>query len=225
MQNARSISSYSCVLCVSVSNRCSCCSYTLYAYTYIYPSSWILVLNSNFSRAYTISEKARDTHQIMNIYVNIVQHYARSAQLEKYAALYPSCAMWYISCRLYNRMRTFEEYRLTCVVCSFVMVFLGSGGGVLKAHAFILLERCEPIYNENNRHHLDFSVSYYMRESELYNNLCVSLLLCAFLPQKFWCLMFDVCMRYWSVTEQIRPLFFYDLYYMNALLAAVLIQT
>lgn len=105
--------------------------------------------------------------------------------------------------------------------------FLGSGGGVLKAHVIIPLERCEPIYNENNRHHLDFSVSYYMRErvSELYKNLCVSLLLCAFLPQKFWCLMFDVCMRYWSVTEQIRPLFFYDLYYINALLAAVLIQT
>lgn len=96
---------------------------------YIYLS---IIMDTGFefkflSCIHTISEKARDTHQIMNIYVNIVQHYARSAQLEKYAALYPSCAMWYISCRLYNRMRTFEEYRLTCVVCSFVMVFWALG--------------------------------------------------------------------------------------------------
>lgn len=114
-------------VCVGFKSMLLLLVHSIRIHTYIYPSSWILVLNSNFSRAYTISEKARDTHQIMNIYVNIVQHYARSAQLEKYAALYPSCAMWYISCRLYNRMRTFEEYRLTCVVCSFVMVFWALG--------------------------------------------------------------------------------------------------
>lgn len=68
---------------------------TLYTHTHIYLS---IIMDTGFefkflSCIHTISEKARDTHQIMNIYVNIVQHYARSAQLEKYAALYPSCAM------------------------------------------------------------------------------------------------------------------------------------